>query len=119
MDHLSSKEERRFEERLSQAESRRVPQTKARRSFMGGGENSSFGMALRIGSDMIAGIAIGVGIGYGLDRWTGHLPLFLIVFTLLGFCAGMRNVWRVVNAPIPDVGAKKDGRSQRGQRIND
>lgn len=119
MDQLSSQEKRRFDERLSQAEGRLTPRAKARRGFTGKGDNSSFGMALRIGSDMIAGIAVGVGIGYGLDRWTGHMPLFLIVFTLLGFSAGMMNVWRVVNAPVTDTGAKKDGRSQRGQRIND
>ncbi|MXV45106.1 F0F1 ATP synthase assembly protein I [Saccharibacter sp. 17.LH.SD] len=90
-----------------------------RRGVMGKGESSSFGMAVRVGSDLIAGVAVGVGIGYGLDHWTGHKPLFLIIFTLLGFGAGMRNVWQIVNAPAQEAGTQKDGRSQRGQRIDD
>lgn len=119
MDHLSSDEKRLFEERLTQAENRRTPQTKKRRNFMRNEDNSSLSMALRIGSDLVAGIVVGVGIGYGLDYWTGHMPLFLIVFTLLGFSAGMRSVWRVVNTPVPSADVEKDGRSQRGQRIDD
>lgn len=83
-------------------------------------DQSSLGVAFRIASDMIAGIAVGLGIGYELDRWTGYRPAFIITFAMLGMAAGLRNVWRVVNVmDAPEDGAQKDGRSQRGQRIDD
>ncbi|WP_326831315.1 AtpZ/AtpI family protein [Bombella mellum] len=108
-----------FDQRLARLEQKVAPRTpspgKKRLS-----DQSSLGMAFRIASDMIAGIAVGLGIGYELDRWTGHRPLFIIVFAMLGMGAGLRNVWRVVNVmDVPENGAQKDGRSQRGQRIDD
>lgn len=40
--------------------------------------------------DLVVGIAIGLGIGYGLDRLFGTAPIFLVLFMLLGFGAGVR-----------------------------
>ena len=37
-------------------------------------------------------MAIGFGLGYGLDVLFGTLPIFMIVFTLLGFVAGVRTM---------------------------
>ena len=56
--------------------------------------SSAAGFALRIGIEMLAALLVGGGIGWLLDRWFGTLPLFLIVFFLLGACAGMLNVFR-------------------------
>ena len=44
--------------------------------------------------EMVAGVLIGFGIGYGLDRLFGTLPIFLVIFTLLGFVAGVRTMMR-------------------------
>ena len=55
---------------------------------------SAAGFALRIGIELLAALLVGWGIGWLLDRWLGTLPLFLIVFFLLGACAGMLNVFR-------------------------
>jgi ATP synthase protein I len=56
--------------------------------------SSAAGFALRIGIELLAALLVGGGIGWLLDRWFGTLPLFLIVFFLLGACAGMLNVFR-------------------------
>lgn len=80
---------------------------------------SSFGVAIRIGTELVAGLAVGVAIGYGLDRWLGFRGLFLAVFAVLGFGAGMANVWRVVNGPGMGLGPKESGGAQRGERIED
>jgi ATP synthase protein I len=40
--------------------------------------------------ELVAGLLIGFAIGYGLDRLFGTLPVFLVIFTLLGFAAGVR-----------------------------
>lgn len=44
--------------------------------------------------ELVSGLLIGFGIGYGLDRVFGTLPLFLVLFTMLGFAAGIRVMLR-------------------------
>lgn len=44
--------------------------------------------------ELVAGICIGFGIGYGLDQLFGTMPIFLVVMTLLGFAAGVRTMLR-------------------------
>ncbi|MEM9708142.1 MAG: AtpZ/AtpI family protein [Pseudomonadota bacterium] len=46
--------------------------------------------AWRMVIDLVAGMAVGFIIGYGLDVLFGTLPIFLVIFTLLGFAAGVR-----------------------------
>ena len=54
-------------------------------------------MAWRMVIELVAGIAIGFGIGYGLDRLFGTLPIFLILFIGLGFVAGVRTMMRTAH----------------------
>jgi ATP synthase protein I len=42
--------------------------------------------------ELVTGLVLGAGIGYGLDVLVGTLPLFLVLFTLLGFAAGIRTM---------------------------
>ncbi|WP_137702531.1 AtpZ/AtpI family protein [Marimonas lutisalis] len=44
--------------------------------------------------ELVAGLLIGFGMGYGLDSLFGTLPIFLVPFTLLGFVAGVRTMMR-------------------------
>ena len=44
--------------------------------------------------ELVAGVGIGCGMGYGLDVLFGTLPVFLVVMTLLGFAAGVRTMLR-------------------------
>lgn len=55
---------------------------------------SGFGAAIKLSSEFVAGILVGVGIGWVLDSWAGTSPWGLIVFLLLGFAAGVLNVLR-------------------------
>ncbi|MFO1071587.1 MAG: AtpZ/AtpI family protein [Geminicoccaceae bacterium] len=57
-------------------------------------ERLNFGSGLQAGIEVVAGVAGGVLIGWGLDRWLGTQPLFLIVFFMLGAAAGVLNSWR-------------------------
>ena len=63
-------------------------------------------MALRIGTELVAGLAVGVVIGWLLDRWLGTKPLFLILFFILGSAAGIMNVFRTVSGMGHAVGYK-------------
>lgn len=49
---------------------------------------------VRIAVDLVAGIAVGIGMGWALDRWLGTKPWLLVLFTLFGFAAGVLNVVR-------------------------
>lgn len=55
---------------------------------------SGYSLAFRIGTEMVAALIVGVGIGYFLDYFFETKPLFLIVFFLLGAGAGILNVYR-------------------------
>ena len=55
---------------------------------------------LKLGSEFVAGVVVGAAIGYGIDRLAGPLPFGLIVFLMIGFAAGVRNVLRHVS-PSP------------------
>lgn len=50
---------------------------------------SQANLAWRMVIELVAGLLIGFGIGYGLDRLLGTLPIFLVLFTLLGLAAGI------------------------------
>ena len=47
-------------------------------------------VAWRMVIELVAGMVLGLAIGYGLDVVFHTLPIFLIIFGLLGFGAGVR-----------------------------
>jgi ATP synthase protein I len=51
----------------------------------------------RLVTELLAGMLLGLAIGYGLDSLLGTLPVFLVVFALLGFAAGVRTMLRSVD----------------------
>lgn len=55
---------------------------------------SAMSLGWRVVIELILSMMIGAAMGFGLDRLLGSLPLFLIVFTLLGFAAGIRMTMR-------------------------
>ena|SRR6185437_1714564 len=57
-------------------------------------DRSGMARALRLSSELVAGVLVGGAIGYGLDYWLGIRPWGLIVFVLLGFVAGIVNLMR-------------------------
>jgi ATP synthase protein I len=77
-------------DKLSEAQSRQRQAAPAARQSQG----SALGQALRLGVELVAGVAVGGGIGWGLDRLFGTAPLFMVVFLGLGATAGILNVVR-------------------------
>ena len=69
--------------------------------------------AWRMVIELVTGMVIGFGIGYGLDWLLGTLPIFLVIFTLLGFAAGIRVMIETAKSTQRQAGAeapeKKDG----------
>ena len=55
---------------------------------------SAIARGFRLSVELVAGVLVGAGIGWLLDRWLGISPWGMIVFLLLGFAAGVLNVMR-------------------------
>ena len=49
-------------------------------------------VAWRMIIELVTGMLLGMGIGYGLDVFLGTLPLFLVIFSLIGFAAGIKTM---------------------------
>lgn len=64
----------------------------------GGGDEPpprlDYGTGLQAGIEVVAGVGFGTLLGWALDRWLGTMPLFLIVFFMLGAAAGVLNAYR-------------------------
>ena len=60
------------------------------------GSANAWGRALRISSDLLAGLFVGCLFGVGLDHWLGTKPLFLLLGIGFGFAAGLRNMARTL-----------------------
>ena len=55
------------------------------------------GSAFRLGTELVAAVAVGTIIGFILDNWFDTKPWFIITFFLIGVIAGIMNVIRVAN----------------------
>lgn len=51
-------------------------------------------LAWRMVIELVAGLGIGFGIGYGLDWLFGTLPIFMVLFVMLGLAAGVKTMLR-------------------------
>lgn len=49
-------------------------------------------VAWRMVIELVTGMLLGMAIGYGLDVLFGTLPVFLIIFSLFGFVAGIKTM---------------------------
>lgn len=83
-----------FEERLKAAQARQELDAAPKPGASAG--VGAMGIGLRVGVELVAALAVSLAIGFGLDRWLGTAPLFLVVFILLGGAAGVLNVWRLM-----------------------
>tara|TARA_B100001115_G_scaffold113366_1_gene84046 strand:- start:172 stop:480 length:309 start_codon:yes stop_codon:yes gene_type:complete len=59
-------------------------------------KTDSLNIYYRVGTELLAGLIIGAGIGWTLDQWVNTTPLLLIIFFILGGVAGIYNLWRVL-----------------------
>ncbi len=77
---------RALEAKLAAAKAARAEPTETAKGFSQGE------VAWRMVSELVAGMVIGLGLGFGLDHVFGTRPIFLVIFVLLGFVAGIRTV---------------------------
>jgi ATP synthase protein I len=72
------------------------------------GQGAALGQALRLGVELVAGVAVGGFIGWALDRWFGTAPFLMVIFLGLGAAAGIMNVVRTAKRMQADAASLKD-----------
>jgi ATP synthase protein I len=79
-------------------------------STQGAGTNAARGQGMRVGFELLASVAIGVLIGWTVDKGLGTRPWGMIIFFFLGIAAGMWNVYRAVAGLGMAVGVRRGTR---------
>jgi ATP synthase protein I len=82
----------RFGERLRHLEQKSV--SGQRQSEPPRSDPSAIARGFRLSTELVAGVLVGVAIGWACDHWLGTSPWGMILFLLLGFAAGVLNVMR-------------------------
>ncbi len=77
-----------LEERIAKAKAANAPKPHMDEHY------SRAQLAWRMVIELVAGLLIGFGIGFGLDTLFGTMPILLVLFTLLGFAAGVKTMVR-------------------------
>jgi ATP synthase protein I len=57
-------------------------------------KGSFMGSAFKLGTELVAAVAVGTIIGFILDNWFDTKPWLIIIFFFLGAVAGILNVIR-------------------------
>lgn len=68
-------------------------------------------LAWRMVIELATGIMLGTAIGYGIDALLGTLPIFLIIFSLLGFAAGVKTMLGTAR----ELGQKQAAAAAKGE----
>lgn len=78
-----------FAARLAQVRAKHQPQAKPAENHYSLAQHG-----WRMVIELVSGLLIGFAIGFGLDTLLGSTPLLMVIFTLLGFAAGIKTMIR-------------------------
>ncbi len=95
-----------LEERLRQATERQTVRSVHAAPAQG---DSSVGIAARSGIEFVAAIVVSVGIGFAADHWLHTSPIGVLVMLVLGFGAGLLNLYRTLNGIPVSVTSRSPG----------
>ena len=77
----------------------KIAKSKIRKQVQSDSEKrgSFMGSAFKLGTELVAAVAVGTIIGFILDSWFDTKPWLIIIFFFLGAAAGILNVIRTAN----------------------
>ena len=77
----------------------KIAKSKIKKQFVNENEKrgSFMGSAFKLGTELVAAVAVGTIIGFILDTLFDTKPWLIIIFFFLGAAAGMLNVIRAAN----------------------
>jgi ATP synthase protein I len=88
-----------FEQRLQAAEDAVTGPVRSTSAKQAGAAQRAFGLAMRLGIELVAAMVIAVVIGWGLDRLFHTKPWLMILMVPVGMAAGIRNLVRASGKP--------------------
>jgi ATP synthase protein I len=62
-------------------------------------------LAMELPFILVAGVVIGGGFGYLLDRWLHTSPAFILVFGIIGFAGGVWDIIKRLSRDTKDSGS--------------
>lgn len=75
-----------------------------------------FAQGLRLSSEFLSAIVVGIILGLGLDQLAGTKPWGLVFFLFIGFAAGVLNVLRSTGRVAPSEIGKKHRSSEQDKK---
>ena len=77
----------------------KIAKSKIKKKLNDDSENRAtfMGNAFKLGTELVAAVAVGTIIGFILDGWFDTKPWLIIIFFFLGAAAGMLNVVKAAN----------------------
>ena len=77
----------------------KIAKSKIRKQVQSDSEKrgSFMGSAFKLGTELVAAVAVGTISGFILDSWFDTKPWLIIIFFFLGAASGMLNVIRTAN----------------------
>ena len=77
----------------------KIAKSKIRKQVQSDSEKrgSFMGNAFKLGTELVAAVAVGTIIGFILDSWFDTKPWLIIIFFFLGAAAGLLNVIKTAN----------------------
>lgn len=78
-----------------------------------------------MGIEFVGAVLVSTFIGWAIDRWAGTMPWGMLVFLVLGLCAGVRSAMKAASAFGEDTGGPQadpqtgEGTSDRKDAGND
>ena len=73
---------------------------------------TAIGIAFRLSTELVAGLVVGGGMGWLLDKWLGTSPWLLLIFFFLGVAAGILNVFRTAQQIAAETERSNGGSGQ-------
>lgn len=72
------------------------------------------GVGFRIGIELVAGVLVGAGLGWYIDKEFETSPIFMLAFISLGFAASVMSVFRILKNLDQSVGLGRAIREKDG-----
>jgi len=97
-----------FGQRLADVEARVSAENRRQAERRAAG--AAQGIGFRIATELLAALIVGAALGYGLDQWLDTSPWAMVTMLVLGFAAGLMNIFRIIKGLDQAVGL---GRAMR------
>ena len=77
----------------------KIAKSKIKKEILADNEKrgSFMGSAFKLGTELVAAVAVGTIIGFILDSWFDTKPWLIIIFFFMGTAAGILNVIKTAN----------------------